>query len=185
MSALGDLLGDLFVGVWRWLWLPSLPGGAGWLAGALFMLLGAALNSQAGRGRPHEYLPLAEVTGRVVDVSRWHLMERRPTGDAFVTVTIDPGGGLGAVRLEDPELEGARDRLRTLRDGQVVTARYDGQTKRIWELESMGLTVIGAADIARWQAAEQRAGMRRAGWLLAGGLLLLAGWIARLRRGTT
>lgn len=166
-------MGDLLSAMWRWLWLPTLPDGAGFLAAALFMLLGAALSSQSGRGHPHPYMPLAEVTGRVTSVRRYHgFWERSVELGPFVTVDIEPADGQAPVRLEDPELTGAQMRLRVLRTGQVVTARYDPQTKRIWQLSSMGLTMIGPAEIARWRAEDQRAGRRRA-WLLVAGSVLL------------
>jgi hypothetical protein len=76
-------------------------------------------------------------------------------------------------------------RLRVLRVGQPITARYDPQTNRVWELTSYGLTMIGPAEIARWRAEDQRDGRRRA-WLLTGAaLLLLVAWGRRFRRETS
>ena len=167
----------------RWFLLAYLPEDTALLAGALFLLLFAALVSQSGHGHPHPYMRLAEVTGHVTSVRRYHgFWERRLELGPFVTVHIEPTDGQEPVRLEDPELTGAQWRLRVLRPGQVVTARYDPQTKRIWRLSSMGLTMIGPAEIARWRAEDQKAGRRRA-WLLAGGSLLLAiAWAWRTTR---
>ena len=179
MNAVGDLLSAM----WRWLWLPTLLDGASFLAAALFMLLGAALSSQSGRGYPHRYMPLAEVTGRVTGVRRYHgFWERSAALGPYVTVDVEPTDGGAPVRLEDPELTGAQNRLRVLRTGQPITARYDPQTNRVWELQSMGLTVIGPNEIARWRAEDQTAGRRRA-WFLTGGSVLLAlAWTWRRTR---
>jgi hypothetical protein len=129
-------------------------------------------------------MPLAEVTGRVTSVRRFHgFWERRVELGPYVTVDIEPTtNGQDPVRLEDPELTGAQRRLRVLRVGQVVTARYDPQTNRVWQLSSMGLTVIGPAEIARWRAEDRAEGVQRA-WLLTGGSLLLAlAWVWRTTR---
>lgn len=160
-----------------------LPGATALLSTALFLLLYAALSSQQGRGHPHPYMRLAEVTGHVTSVRRYHgFWERNFTLGPYVTVDVEPTDGQAPVRLEDPELTGAQLRLRVLRDGQLVTARYDPQTNRIWELSSMGLTMIGPTEIARWRAEDHAEGVRRA-WLLVAvsGLLLLA-WLWRMTR---
>ena len=178
-------MADLLTALWRWIHFPSLLDGTGLLAGALFLLLGAALSSQAGRGHPHPYMQLAEVTDHVTDVRRFHVfVDRAPELGPYVTVDVRPSDGQPPLRLEDPELSGAQLRLRVLRVGQPVTARYDPQTNRIWELTSYGLTMIGPAEIARWRAEDRRDGRRRALFLVGAAALLLVAWARRFRRET-
>lgn len=102
----------------------DVPPGTGVLVTGLMLLLASAVSAMAGAGHPSQFHPLTTVRGVVTDI-----YEMRG-GTIVVTLDTLPGvAGSARLQLEDPELRGARARLRRCGCRAMAHRRSGGRTQ--------------------------------------------------------